>query len=163
MYLVRPAEDGKGENSRRKPSVQHIRILFKGKFSLTDFEFLDCFLPCFLFSSPTHPVIVLLVLRILRRSINTELITAVRRFIEIVENPYVSQFKSFDRHKVGRDSVAPPKLSRDTPVANTVHPNEPSFFELLGNDFQLTWFYNFYSVCSHFVTLYIPKISKIVL
>lgn len=56
--------------------------------------------------------------------------------------------------------MAPPELTRNTPISNTVHPDVPSFLKLFWNYFQGTGAHRFSSSSSHFVTLDIPKREK---
>ena len=109
IYLFGPAHDGEGPQARREPRVQHIRILLKRE----------------------------LLARILGLGLNLS------RSLVLTADPaivvgIVGRSLTFELDIVGRNTMAPPELTRDTPVLDVTQPAEPVAFGHLGRDLHLT-------------------------
>lgn len=101
-FHVRPAERREWQQSTREPRIQHVFILFQYNFFFFDIKFLRCIFQSFFVISANHPMLSVLRLRVVDNSLYC--------------------------HLLGRNSVTPPKLTRDAPVTDILQPREPSSF-----------------------------------
>lgn len=129
MFGIGPHEGREGEESRTEPSIKYIFILFDLYFLTRQVQHLHRLLHSFFFVPGCYPIVI---------------------------SGILLNFFSFFEAEIGRNSMSPPQLTRNTPVSQVLNPSEPSVLLAGRHNHQILVLHSCNHVISDVSTFHVP-------